>query len=106
MGLSAGIIAISKIMIPFFQVAVSSSIPLSDKIMGKMKLPNYVEVLGKRAEIVSDLDILFDAWLKKDDDKVVIFVDELDRCTEKGIVEFFQSIQLLISNRKLALCLQ
>jgi len=100
-GLSAGIIAISKIVMPFFQSAISSSIPLSDKIIDKLKLPSYVDVLGKRAEISADLDILFDAWLKNENDKVVIFVDELDRCTEKGIVEFFQSIQLLISNKKL-----
>lgn len=100
-GLSAAIIAVSKMVIPFLKTAISSSIPLSDKIVGKMKLPSYVEVLGTRAEIALDLNVLFDAWLKKEADKVVIFVDELDRCTEKGIVEFFQSIQLLVSNKKL-----
>ncbi|MBQ8814617.1 MAG: hypothetical protein IJZ85_09000 [Lachnospiraceae bacterium] len=100
-GLSAGVIAISKIVIPFFQSAISSSIPLSDKIIDKLKLPSYVDVLGKREEISADLAVLFDVWLKNENDKVVIFVDELDRCTEKGIVEFFQSIQLLISNKKL-----
>ena len=100
-GVGAIILAITQFIIPFFKTSISASIALSNKIVGETKLPNYVDKLGVRAEISSDLDILFDAWIGKKEGKVIIFVDELDRCTEKGVIEFFQSIQLLIENEKL-----
>ena len=100
-GLSGIILLISKIVIPFFKSSISSSIPLSNKIIGKMKLPSYTDTLGARAQISSDINILLSAWIPKSEERIIIFVDELDRCSEKGIVEFFESIQLLITTPKL-----
>lgn len=87
-GLSGIILLISKIVIPFFKSSISSSIPLSNKIIGKMKLPSYTDTLGARAQISSDINILLSAWIPKSEERIIIFVDELDRCSEKGIIEF------------------
>lgn len=100
-GLSGVILLISKIVIPFFKSSISSSLPLSNIIMARIKLPSYDDTLGTRAQITSDINTLLLAWIPKSYEKIIIFVDELDRCTDKGIVEFFESIQLLINTPKL-----
>ena len=68
---------------------LSASIPLSKKVIDTLKMPSYVEQLGTRERVSDDLKILLKAWLPKNNQKIVIFVDELDRCSEKGISEFF-----------------
>ena len=92
---------LSKIVFPWAKKLLETSIPLSKKVANIFKLPSYVEVLGTREQVAKELDILFQAWIPKENQKVVIFVDELDRCSEKGIVEFFQSIQLFYGTKKI-----
>ncbi len=99
--ISGGLLLITQLIIPWTKKSLSASIPLSQKIVSKIKLPSYAETLGTRERIASELDILFNAWLPKKEQKIVIFVDELDRCSNKGISEFFQSIQLLSSMKKI-----
>lgn len=93
------IIMIAKLIIPVAKGLLQSALPLSDKIVNNISLPNYVDKLGQRENIKKDLSILTDAWLrrwKKANKRLVLIIDELDRCSEKGIVEFFQSMQLFL----------
>lgn len=94
------LLLITQIIIPWGRKLLSISIPLSEKIIGRFKFPSYIDVLGTREEVASELDILFKAWCPNKNQKVVIFVDELDRCSEKGIREFFQAIQLFYNTKK------
>ncbi|WP_455009508.1 P-loop NTPase fold protein [Oribacterium sinus] len=102
-GLSIGGILLftTQIIIPSTQKLLSISIPLSHRISDKIKLPSYIEILGTRERILKELDILFEAWIPKSNKKIIIFVDELDRCSSKGISEFFQSIQLFAPTKKI-----
>ncbi|UOK62195.1 KAP family NTPase [Paenibacillus sp. OVF10] len=59
-------------------------------------MPKYKLKLGVREEVKESLNDLLKVWLKEDE-KIVILVDELDRCSEKTIVEFFSALQLFIS---------
>lgn len=95
------LLLLSKIVFPWGKKLLETSIPLSQKVANTFRLPSYVEVLGTREQVRAELDVLFRAWLPKDNQKVTIFVDELDRCSDKGIVEFFQSIQLFFGNKKM-----
>lgn len=95
------IIFISCIAVPWMKKLLSASIPLSKKVIDALKMPSYVEQLGTRERVSDDLKILLKAWLPKNNQKVVIFVDELDRCSEKGISEFFQAIQLFTEIQKI-----
>lgn len=95
------LLLISKIVYPWAKKLLETSIPLSQKVANVFSLPSYVEVLGTREQVAEELDILFRAWIPKENQKVAIFVDELDRCSEKGVVEFFQSIQLLFGTKKI-----
>lgn len=91
----------TQIIIPLVQKSISASIPLSQKILCKFNLPSYIKTLGTREQISNELNILFEAWIPNSNQKIVIFVDELDRCSNKGISEFFQSIQLFAPTKKL-----
>lgn len=96
-----GLLLITQIVIPWGKKLLSISIPLSEKVIGSFELPSYVDVLGTREEIAGEMDILLKAWCHKKEEKIVVFVDELDRCSEKGIREFFQAIQLFYNTKKI-----
>lgn len=99
--ISGVILLITNMIIPWTKKALSASVPLSQKVLSKISLPSYIETLGTREQISSELAILFKSWIPKNNQKIVIFVDELDRCSDKGIAEFFQSIQLFSITQKL-----
>lgn len=95
----AFIILVTKVLLPTVKVLLQSAVPLSDKIVNNISLPNYVDKLGERENIKKDLSILVEAWLhrlKNNNKRIVLIIDELDRCSEKGIIEFFQSMQLFL----------
>lgn len=95
------ILVITQIAIPMIRKALDLSIPLSKKILSGFKFPSYIEILGTREKITQELDLLFKVWMPRKEQKIVIFVDELDRCTEKGVCEFFQAIQLFFHTKKI-----
>lgn len=52
--------------------------------------PNQDEILGYKVQIKKNLDDMLKIW----DIRVILLVDELDRCNEDVIVNFFDTIQL------------
>lgn len=93
------IILTTKLLVPITKKLLQSSVPLSEKIINNISLPNYVDKLGERENIKKDLSILVDAWVyrwRNQNKRIVLIIDELDRCSEKGIIEFFQSMQLFL----------
>ncbi|MCK6075386.1 KAP family P-loop NTPase fold protein [Paenibacillus silvae] len=85
-----------RVVIPIFKKMSLFTKPLSAKILDHILLPKYKLKLGVREEVKQSLNDLLKVWLKGDE-KIVILVDELDRCSEKTIVEFFSALQLFIS---------
>ncbi|MDQ0885017.1 hypothetical protein QFZ81_000105 [Paenibacillus sp. V4I9] len=96
-GLISSISVGINIVIPFIKKLKFLTKPLSEKATNHMLIPNYKRKLGTRENIKDDLKDLIDIWLKdKKEERLVLFVDELDRCSEKTIVEFFNAFQLLL----------
>ena len=95
------LLLVTQLIIPWGKRFLSVTTPLSKKVISGMQLPSYLEVLGTRESVSKELEILFKAWIPKDNQKIVIFVDELDRSSEKGISEFFQAIQLFYNTKKI-----
>ncbi|MDQ0194910.1 KAP family P-loop NTPase fold protein [Paenibacillus wynnii] len=90
------ITAIFQVIIPFFKKIQILFKPVSAKMIQHVLIPNYKAKLGTREEVKESLDDLLKVWIK-DNEKIVMFVDELDRCSEKTIVEFFSALQLFLS---------
>ncbi len=97
---SAVLVFITNFVVPGIKVLLQTSVPLSNMIINSISLPNYIEKLGERECIKMDLQILLKAWLKNYklgcNERIVLFIDDLDRCSEKGVIEFFQSLQLFL----------
>ena len=60
---------------------------------------SYRSVLGLQAEIQDELIILVKHWLKaKDDRRIVLFVDDLDRCDEDNIIRIIDALRVALDN--------
>lgn len=94
------ITTIAHVLVPLFKKLSFIIKPLSSKMLEHMLIPNYKEKLGTREEVKDSLDDLLRIWLKQNE-KIVLIVDELDRCSENTIVEFFSAIQLFISSNSI-----
>jgi len=75
--------------------------PMSIKIVEQLKYPDFKEKLGSREQVKEILDLLTSTWIKNDEDKIIVMVDELDRCTEQTIVEFFDALLLFLSSNSI-----
>lgn len=92
-----------NIVIPVIKSQLKVAKPLSDMVVSNIELPDYSKDLGIRENIKNDLTDLLEVWLKKDkktkgyERRLVIFIDELDRCSDKGITELFEALQLFLT---------
>lgn len=100
-GAFSSFIVLSNIIIPFIKEFKILTKPITDRVNMHLKLPNYRIKLGNRELIKEDLRRLIKTWLINNNEKIVVFIDELDRCSNKTIVEFFNALQLFIQNEKI-----
>ncbi|WP_238591083.1 KAP family P-loop NTPase fold protein [Oceanobacillus picturae] len=69
-----------------------------EKFMKQLKYPNYKEYLGTRENVRQDLIVFKDLIIKQTDSEessksLIIIIDELDRCSDTTIINFFSSIE-------------
>jgi hypothetical protein len=100
-GIISTIAVASNIIIPSLKKVKFLTKPLSEKVMTQLKYPDYKDLLGTREKVKESLDMLVNVWVKNSGDKIVIMVDELDRCSRKTIVEFFDALQLFLPVKSL-----
>ncbi len=86
---------------PLVKKALTVSVPLVDRVSGMASMPKYYEELGKREKITFDVKNLLDVWVRKPEERVVILVDDCDRCSKEGIMELFESMHLFLGLEKL-----
>lgn len=72
-----------------------------ERFLTQLNYPNYKQYLGTRERVREDLIIFRDLIikqieLKETEKNLIIFVDELDRCSDKTIINFFSSIEAFI----------
>lgn len=91
---------VKKVFLPVFKKANALFIePLSEEFSSKLKYPDYKQRLGSTEEVKETLDDLLNIWLKGSDDKIVVMVDHLERCSKEVIIEFFDALHLFLSNQ-------
>lgn len=100
LGKVSKLVGFTLAMLPVVKNALVSLIPISERVKSATKLPSYVDILGTREKIVFDTKVLLKAWLKKPDEKIFIFIDDCDRCSTEGIMEFFESMHLFLDLEK------
>ncbi|MBL7186555.1 MAG: hypothetical protein ISS70_09525 [Phycisphaerae bacterium] len=72
--------------------------PVSDRVLSYTQLPKYCDQMGYQHQVLDDLRFVYkylqDRWAKC---KVVVFIDDLDRCSEEKIMEVLQAINLILA---------
>ena len=64
------------------------------------KAPSFKDVLGVQAEIQKELKYLIKAWSKKfNNRRILLFVDDLDRCSENQIIEIIDSLRVILDDQ-------
>jgi len=66
------------------------------------KAPSFKSVLGVQAEIEKELKHLLKVWKNYLDDKrILLFVDDLDRCNEDQIIEIIDSLRVILDDEEI-----
>jgi len=79
----------------YFSKVYSLNMP---NIFKRMSSKNFENLLGMQASIEKELIFLMERWGKK----VVLFVDDLDRCSEDRILEVIDSLRIMTENDKIS----
>jgi hypothetical protein len=68
--------------------------PVSERVAGYVKGPDYGSRMGYQHEVIEDLKFLRDRIPSKP--RIVVAVDDLDRCSDESIMETLQAINLVL----------
>lgn len=73
--------------------------PVSERVLGYTQLPKYREQMGYQHRVMNDLCFVYKHLRRRwSNCKVVVFIDDLDRCSEEKIMEVLQAINLILGN--------
>ena len=72
--------------------------PMSERVLSYVSLPSYRDQMGFQHRVKDDLSFIF-KFLKsrRPDCKVIVYIDDLDRCSETKIMEILQAINLILA---------
>jgi len=72
--------------------------PMSERVLSYVSLPNYRDQMGFQHRVKDDLGFIL-KYLKsrRPKCKVVVYIDDLDRCSESKIMEILQAINLILA---------
>ncbi len=103
---AAAFLGVSLLGLVFFCIRHKHpAISLFREYYGKL---SYVKVLGIQAEIQKELRHLIRAWRRTAESrrgtplKIVLFVDDMDRCDEEKLVQLADSLRVMLDDRELS----
>ncbi|MDJ0816724.1 MAG: P-loop NTPase fold protein [Desulfobacterales bacterium] len=81
-----------------FKRLAQATQPISARIANFARLPSYSKELGFQHAVIDDLQFLQKALQNyRSGARVVVFIDDLDRCSEERIMEILQAIILVLA---------
>ncbi len=81
--------------------------PISARVLSYIAMPNYREQMGFQHQVKDDLKFVYlyvSTWLntssfnRAGEFRVVVYIDDLDRCSENKIMELLQAINLILAD--------
>lgn len=58
----------------------------------------YKDILGLQAEIEKEISIILKAWTDGKDEKIILFIDDLDRCNIEDIMKVLDGLRIILDN--------
>lgn len=93
------LVFLSNILVIFFSYK-NSARELFRKYYSK---PSFKHLLGTQAEVQKELKHLVKAWCGcQDDFKILLFVDDIDRCSEEKIIQLIDSLRVMLEDAELS----
>ena len=75
------------------------AVPISERVLSYVRMPNYREQMGFQHRVKDDLRFLHKFLAKhRPGCRVVVYIDDLDRCSENKIMELLQAINLILAS--------
>ncbi|WP_418186540.1 P-loop NTPase fold protein [Aliarcobacter lanthieri] len=74
---------------------------VSDLISHYGKTNDYSNYLGFQNEIEKELKYLIHTYITKDDERLILFIDDLDRCDEKMIINIMDNLRLVLEDNEI-----
>jgi KAP-like P-loop domain-containing protein len=75
------------------------AVPISERVLSYVRMPDYREQMGFQHRVRDDLKFLHTFLLKRRPGcRVVVYIDDLDRCSENKIMEILQAINLILAS--------
>ena len=62
---------------------------------------HYSNYLGFQNEIEKELKYLIHTYITKDDERLILFIDDLDRCDEKMIINIMDNLRLVLEDNEI-----
>lgn len=62
----------------------------------------FKELLGNQAEIQKELIILVRNWVAKSEKRIMLIVDDIDRCNEDKIIDIIDSLRIMLDDEYLS----
>jgi KAP-like P-loop domain-containing protein len=73
--------------------------PVSERVLNYFRLPTYREQMGFQHRVKDDLEFAYKFFNKRrPKHRVVVYIDDLDRCSENKIMEVLQAINLILAD--------
>lgn len=73
--------------------------PISERVLSYVRLPNYRDQMGFQHRVRDDLQFVYEfVKERRRDPRVVVYIDDLDRCSENKIMEILQAINLILAS--------
>ncbi|HEX6188367.1 MAG TPA: P-loop NTPase fold protein [Pyrinomonadaceae bacterium] len=80
--------------------------PISERVLTYVAMPNYREQMGFQHRVKDDLKFVYDfvatrlnrSFNRAGPFRVVVYIDDLDRCSETKIMELLQAINLILAD--------
>jgi hypothetical protein len=77
------------------------AVPISERVLSYTRMPNYREQMGFQHRVRDDLEFIRTFLTRhRPDCRVVVYIDDLDRCSENKIMELLQAINLILGSSK------
>ena len=76
---------------------VKETFNLNNNFFNNFTYPDYKKTIGESEQVKLELNIHKELILKNTENKLVIIIDELDRCSKENLIQFFDSIENFIN---------
>lgn len=65
-------------------------------------IKTYKNILGLQSEIQTELKLILKSWFKTNEDrKILLFVDDIDRCSEEKIIQIIDSFRVMLEDNEI-----